>query len=406
MSLNGPLKSPVLSTSGQAIADATTDALSTIAVYPLALVITRLQIQRKEHQNQGVSRKTNDSGAGSSDERAKSALTTARDEILVVVREVYENEGGLKGLYAGCAEAAGKAAADSLLRFLVHTSVNRHLAKGNGANTGRPLSLINQVAIGLLAELVAITLTAPFGTVITRKQARGLTQKPPLTSSQILTAILSNDGRKGLWAGCAASLFLTLNLPLTLLLNEALKYTLFSRSKSIHKSAAIQYVLWGFCHATASSVTYPLSVLQTRSRAGDEMRTSGLSTDLRDISQSIRTGGPDPLYAGLVAEMVRIFTKDGASTLLSRLTHASLYQTYCFFSSLFERSKRLDEILSRHSQLSAHAAASDASTGKLQGWGYTNETAELVGDYVEDQAEDWRSFYHWFWDPERRRNGN
>jgi hypothetical protein len=375
-------------------------------VYPLALVITRLQLQRKKRHNEGASRKSTDSGAGSSDERPKSALTTARDEILAVAREVYETEGGLKGLYAGCAEAAGKAAADSLLRFLVHTSLNRQLAEKKASNTGRPLSLINQVAIGLLAELVAITLTAPLGTAITRKQARGLAGKPPLTTGQIFSAILSKDGPKGLWAGYLASLFLTLNLPLALLLNEALKYTIFSRSKSIHKSAAIQYVLWGFCHATASSVTYPLSVLQTRAQGGEETRTSALTADIRGLRQSLRAGTADPLYAGLAAEMIRIFTKDGASTLLGRLTHASLYQTYRFFSSLFERSKKLDELISRHSQLSAHAAASDASTGKLQGWGYTNETAELVGDYVEDQAEDWRSFYHWFWDPERRRNGN
>jgi hypothetical protein len=30
-----------------------------------------------------------------------------------------------------------------------------------------------------------------------------------------------------------------------------------------------------------------------------------------------------------------------------------------------------------------------------------NETAELVGDYVEDEAAEWKSFYHWFWEKDR-----
>jgi hypothetical protein len=28
----------------------------------------------------------------------------------------------------------------------------------------------------------------------------------------------------------------------------------------------------------------------------------------------------------------------------------------------------------------------------------TNELAEMVGEYVEDEAEEWRSLYHWFWE--------
>lgn len=27
----------------------------------------------------------------------------------------------------------------------------------------------------------------------------------------------------------------------------------------------------------------------------------------------------------------------------------------------------------------------------------TNELAEIVGEYVEDDAAEWRSLYHWFW---------
>ena len=30
-----------------------------------------------------------------------------------------------------------------------------------------------------------------------------------------------------------------------------------------------------------------------------------------------------------------------------------------------------------------------------------NETAELVGDYVEDEAAEWKSLYHWFWEKDR-----
>ncbi|PGH09051.1 hypothetical protein AJ79_05780 [Helicocarpus griseus UAMH5409] len=33
---------------------------------------------------------------------------------------------------------------------------------------------------------------------------------------------------------------------------------------------------------------------------------------------------------------------------------------------------------------------------------YSNETAEMVGDYVEDEAEEWRSLYRWFWEKAKR----
>jgi hypothetical protein len=34
----------------------------------------------------------------------------------------------------------------------------------------------------------------------------------------------------------------------------------------------------------------------------------------------------------------------------------------------------------------------------------SNETAELVGDYVEDEAREWKSLYHWFWEKEKEKN--
>lgn len=47
----------------------------------------------------------------------------------------------------------------------------------------------------------------------------------------------------------------------------------------------------------------------------------------------------------------------------------------------------------------------DASSGygvPVDSFPDANETADLVGDYVEDEAAEWRTLYHWFWEKERK----
>lgn len=394
----------------QAVTNAWTDALSSVAVYPLALAVTRLQVQGKRRQNNHARQKPK--GAEPESERAvHSADGDGSDEnrdVRTVIRDIYRTEDGLRGLYAGAWEAAGKAAVDSVIRVFAYASFRQRILKLKGLKQSEKLSVINRAAVGLLAEALAVLLTTPIGTVVTRKQTQGLSHtRNRLKSQQIVEEILSEEGFKGLWAGYLASLFSALNVPLTLLVHEYLERILLSRSQKSNTSSSVIY-LWVISRATTSLITYPFSVLKTRAQAapsqpgaGTRAEGSQLSTHLGDFHESTQSEGLGAIYAGLTGEIVRLSANHGVAAILNSLLTFSLHR----FRSAFEPHVRLGKEMMK-TGTDSHANDTTAPASKIPGWGYMDATAELVGDYVEDDAEDWQSFYHWFWDPERRRSGS
>lgn len=364
-------RSPTLSGLGEGITSATTDALSAVAVYPLALLVTRLKIQRKQRQD-GV-------------EKSNTHTSNENKNILAVAREIYARENGLRGLYAGAVEAAGKAAVDSLLRFLAYTYL--HHLKSRRLDSQGPLSPVDRIAIGLLADLVTVSLTTPIEAIITRKQVQGLFQKRERLS-EIVSRIYSERGLKGFWAGYSASLVLRLNLPVTLILSEALKRRI---SPSRELGTSMTFFLWILGHVTASAITYPFSVIKARAQ------TAPQDTKAQTIRKIAKTEGSSALYSGAAAETLRTLTGYGAGALLKDFVHTSLYQTHFLLSLLFERRSKVSGF--------AAAQAIGLTDRGSPAWGSMNATAELVGDYVEDEAKDWRSLYNWFWDRERRGEG-
>lgn len=329
--------------------------------------MTRLQIQRKQK----------------SDAREKSDThpSCGDKDIVALARQIYARENGLSGLYAGALEAAGKAAIGSVLRALVYTYI--HELKSKHSNPQAALSPADRAAIGLVAELITVLLTAPIATIITRKQMQGLFQRRERLA-EIVSRIYSERGLKGFWAGCPASLVVTLNLPLTLVLHQALKIEV---PRSQRLNIVVKYSLWILSHVAASSLTYPFSVIKTRAQA------TPLDSGTQTIHGIAQTEGSNALYSGLSADIVRSSTGYIAGTLLKDIVHSSLYQMHYLLSLLFERRSRVDGFVT-----AIGATPSDSST-----WGTMNETADLVGDYVEDEAKDWRSLYHWFWDTGRRK---
>ena len=164
------------------------------------------------------------------------------------------------------------------------------------------------------------------------------------------------------------------------------------------------------------------------------------------------------LYAGLMGEVLKGFFSHGFTMLAKDAVYATIVKGYYFLLMLLRRypspeeliqrareqaeefsdvvregsrdlaektKEGAEEVLNNHSGnvnvdagSNAAAAASalkdpsashgvDASSGlKVPPISdEVNETAELVGDYVEDETAEWRSFYHWFWDKDREHKG-
>lgn len=202
--------------------------------------------------------------------------------------------------------------------------------------------------------------------------------------------------------------------------------------------------------ACASSVTYPFSVAKARAQvhsnsvSSSDVSVPSLSSEGKDGKSSsaraskkaanhtifstvlsvIQSDGPAALYSGLYLELIKSFLSHGTTMILKQYVHGFIIQAY-YISSLMVarlRSKGIkvgaqtEKVLERAREQRveyydlARSRAGErvreakerargtigAMTGLGEGegiMGKANETADLVGDYVEEDAEEWRNLY-------------
>ncbi|KAI1957541.1 hypothetical protein LOZ58_005625 [Ophidiomyces ophidiicola] len=376
------LKYPPLPAAGEGIAGALRAATSTIAVYPFSLILTRLKLRaHATDDKEGV---------------------YGVNEIARTAKEIHDNEGGVRALYVGVLEAVGKDVAEVFLFMTIYRLLKRRVeARGFGV-----LSAGGKLVLGIVSEAVAKFFTAPIETVLTRRQISGGTR----SVTDIVKKVLAKYGVSGLWAGYSASLLLTINPLITFLLNKTLSFKAESGPLTRLISAILSRLI-------ATSLTYPVAVTKARMQAGysplvvslgkpTTIMDSTLLHTMRDVFQGEGAAGA---YAGITANMLHEIARHGIAALTKSTIHSCMirmYYLHLFSESLLDRVKREMESLSE----SAKAGNTRAMKGKGKDSKkflkasvkniYSNETADLVADYVEDEALD-----HWFWEKEKRGNG-
>lgn len=446
---------PVL---GNAVAGAVGSAISNIIVYPLNVIVARLQTQAKK-----------DKSEEGSDEEPE------YKDILDAARKIYEQQ-GLAGFYPGLAQDTWKSVADSFLFFLAYNTIRqrRIIARVGPAKAAKSKNIVlpiwDELAVGMVAGAFSKLFTTPLSNIVTRKQTAARNGGKDLSTADIAAQIRAEKGIGGFWSGYSASLVLTLNPSVTFFLNEVLKYALLPRAKRQRPSHAVTFLLAALSKSTASSITYPFSLAKTRAQAlrsaqKGAPQSSGSNAVLAaftpkifsDVATIYQTEGISALYAGLSGEVVKGFFSHGFTMLAKDAVYATIVRFYYLLLIISRRYPSPEELLARareqaeeyseiaregarelaertregaedalksHSgsvavDMTSHAAAAnaakigniahgvDASTGfKVPGVSYDiNETAELVGDYVEDEAAEWKTFYHWFWDKDRGMKG-
>ncbi|KAJ5983722.1 Mitochondrial substrate/solute carrier [Penicillium waksmanii] len=451
------LRGPALPVLGNAAAGAVGSAISSVIVYPLSVIVARLQTQQKKDKSK--------EGSSSSDDEEE------YKDIVDAAYKIYQEE-GIAGFYPGLAQDTFK---------------TRIIARVGAAKAAKSknivLPILDELAVGVVAGSFAKLFTTPLSNIVTRKQlaarkagkgkgkGKGKDDGEELSTSDIAAQIRAEKGIRGFWSGYSATLILTLNPSITFFLNEVLKYALLSRAKRERPSAAVTFLLAALSKSAASSITYPFSLAKTRaqalsssrSAAGVKSSSSILSTVTPKIVSTVgtiaRTEGISALYAGLPGEVLKGFFSHGFTMLAKDAVYASIVKCYYFLLMVFRRYPSPDELIQRAREqaeefsevaregardlvertkegaeeaLTIHsgnvnvdvssnaAAAAAASAAKDASAGHgvdassglkvpplhdeINETAELVGDYVEDEAAEWKSFYHWFWDKERGYN--
>ncbi|KAJ5168416.1 uncharacterized protein N7482_004010 [Penicillium canariense] len=406
------LRGPALPVLGNAVAGAVGSAISNVIVYPLNVIVARLQTQAKKDKSK----------EGSDDESDDESEYT---DILDAARKIYEQQ-GLVGFYPGLAQDTWKSVADSFLFFLAYNTIRQRRivarvgpAKAKSKNIVLPIW--DELAVGMVAGAFSKLFTTPLSNIVARKQTaarKGAQGGKDASTADIASQIRAEKGLGGFWSGYSASLILTLNPSITFFLNEVLKYALLPRARRAALTCGDVF-LGG--SEQINGVIHHVSVLPGKD-PGTALKgffSHGFTMLAKDAVYATivkayylllivmrRYPSPDELLARAreQAEEYSEIAREGARDLVERAREAA------------------DDALKNHSggvavDMTSSAVAAGAAATKSGSAGHgidassglkvphahdeINETAELVGDYVEEEAAEWKSFYHWFWDKER-----
>lgn len=401
---------------GHALSGSAGAAISNAALYPIDLIITRLQIQRQLRRDQ----------SHPSDNEYQGFLDA--------IQKIYSHEGGFAGLYTGLLQDTGKTVADSFLFFLCYSFLRDKRLARHGSSKSLPA--LEELGVGFVAGSLTKLATTPIANIVTRKQAAALLtakdgngnengdgrfQVP--SARQISRDILSEKGVQGFWSGYSASLVLTLNPTITFFLFETLKKMLLPRHRRSNPPAQLTFLLSAVSKACASSLTYPFSLAKARLQSGskreepDEEKVVRQDVDGENARRPVRATifstvltiaqneGVGALYEGLYVEILRAFFSHGITMLVKQVLQRLLVKAYYLLSIILGRYKRKTTSTSKRMKEKARASveyynlAMARASEKLEEAGEkvkmrANETAEFVGEYVEeDETGEWRELY-------------
>lgn len=396
-----PSVGPALPALGHALAGSTGTAISNLAIYPLDLIITRLQVQRSLR---------------------KSSSTPAEGEykgVLDAFGQIYNTEGGLSAFYTGVLQDTGKSIADSFLFFLFYNYLRSNRLQKNGAKS-TTLPVLDELAVGALAGACSKFFTTPISNIVTRKQtssmisARSASPSKSPSVSEIAQTIRSEKGLQGFWSGYSASLILTLNPSITFFLYEFFKRAFLPRAKRDDPGARITFLMAAMSKSIASTITYPFSLAKARAqtsssppidpesaekvkeevenahnkteaeKAGKDVKNvAKRSTVFDTILKIYRTEGAAALYEGVWGEILKGFFSHGLTMIVKESIHKFIIQAYYVILKALNKYPSPSELANQAGVVIQDA---DERAGEMVKEGY-GAVAEKVGEMVESGRE-------------------
>lgn len=365
---------PVLPALGHAIAGSAATAASKLLIYPLDLIITRMQVQRQLRGSKEAPSAAQDADAEYSN-------------LVDAAQKIYADEGGLRAFYTGCTPDVAKALADSFLFFLAYSTFRQYEVKRHGST----LPVSRELGVGVVAGALAKLVTTPLQNIITRQQTAALVstrdpsatttgkQSAGLTIKDIALQIRDERGLPGFWAGYSASLILTLNPAMTFAIDNLL-HRLLPKARRENPGSQLTFLIAATSKVVATAITYPVSLAKSRAQVQtpinipsntDEKRSEDAATpevldkpalnatptrrkantQLRKllkllsaqyaIIQSLRriydSEGLGGLYAGLEGEVLKGFLSHGLTMVMKDRVHVGVIQLYYVLLRLTRR---------------------------------------------------------------------
>lgn len=391
------LNGPALPALGHALAGSTGAAISNLAIYPLDLIITRLQVQRQLRKSSTVPDEGEYKG------------------VLDAFSQIYNKEGGVSAFYTGIVQDTGKTIADSFLFFLFYNYIRSSRLQRNG-DKATTLPVLDELAVGALAGACSKFFTTPISNIVTRKQtasmlsARSNSASTEASVTDIANSIRAEKGIQGFWSGYSASLILTLNPSITFFLHEFFKRSLIPRARCDDPGARVTFLLAAMSKAIASTITYPFSLAKARSQTSssppvnpdsakevkeeisgastksdakkatsDAEKIAKRSTVFSTILKIYRTEGASALYEGVWGEILKGFFSHGITMIVKESIHKLIIQTYYLILKALNKYPSPTELANQAGQAVSESAE---KTGEMVKEGYEN-VAERVGNVVE-----------------------
>lgn len=271
------------------------------------------------------------------------------------VLKIYEREGGLQAFYSGVVQETFKGVVDSFLFFLAYEYARKKRLSTRGSS--RSLPAFEEIGVGVVAGAFSKFFTTPLQQIVTRKQTAAMMNQgasadppPPLSTKDIASEIMREKGIQGFWSGYSASLILTLNPSITMLLHKVLLRLVVSREQRGDPGARITFLLAAMSKVLASTITYPFSLAKTRAQVSAQKPMSGtgetsdgeksqepikakaLQARQRTVFSTIlriaQTEGIWALYDGLGPEVLKGFFSHGITMLMKDRIHSVIISLY------------------------------------------------------------------------------
>jgi hypothetical protein len=412
---------PILPALGHAVAGSAATAVTKLLLYPLDLVITRMQVQKQM------------SGPREAPSAAKDA-DAEYENLLDAALKIYDTEGGLKALYTGLGPDVLKSIGDSFLFFLGYNFLRQRETK----KFGNTLPIHRELGIGVVAGALSKFMTTPLQNIITRQQTAALHsardptsiafsgQSNKLTVKDIARQIRDERGLKGFWAGYSASVILTLNPAITFAVDNLL-HGLMPSSPEHKPGPQLTFLIAATSKAIATAITYPVSLAKSRAQVkspAQRQQDTGFVDDenekrdapiprqlnnerlhatpnrhaftenlkkvlrlfsaqyavfvsLRKIYQSEGLGG---LYSGLEGDLLKGFLSHGLTMAMKDTAHVGVIQLYY---AMLKLTRKWPAELQKAQEKATHAIGDvkENATHVVEG---VKERAESVGANVAE----------------------
>ncbi|GAO48834.1 hypothetical protein G7K_3001-t4 [Saitoella complicata NRRL Y-17804] len=289
---NDPLVSATSGAVGSAIANA--------LVYPLDVIVSRLQTQ-------------NEKGTFVDDPAAYSGLVDA------LVR-IYKEE-SLSAFFLGLKVDTLSVVSSTFFYHFAYTYMRTNRLQSRSKVVSKTVSTLGpaeELAIGAIAGIISRFFTTPLQNVVKRKQTvaitsqirsieRSLGDQPVPTAMEILREIYSEKGITGLWTGYRSACVLTVNPSISYYAYEVLKSFAIPQDRRSNPTSKEIFLYSALAKSLATVLTYPL--ILTKSRA--QVSSSKNANSVAMIRKVFKSEGLQGLYKGVGPQVLKGFFQQG-----------------------------------------------------------------------------------------------